>query len=87
MSTTAIVLAAGHGTRMKSSRPKPLHVMCGRPMVLHVIHALEAVDPTRTMVVVGHGAERVTDEVRLAAPDWANVDFTVQQRQIGRAHV
>ena len=83
MSTTAIVLAAGHGTRMKSSRPKPLHVMCGRPMVLHVIHALEAVDPTRTMVVVGHGAERVTDEVRLAAPDWANVDFAVQQRQRG----
>ncbi|NBU06444.1 MAG: hypothetical protein EBT38_01875, partial [Acidimicrobiia bacterium] len=75
MSTTAIILAAGHGTRMKSSRPKPLHVMCGRPMVLHVIHALEAVNPSRTMVVVGHGAERVTDEVRLAAPDWSNVDF------------
>jgi bifunctional UDP-N-acetylglucosamine pyrophosphorylase/glucosamine-1-phosphate N-acetyltransferase len=83
MSTTAIILAAGHGTRMKSSRPKPLHVMCGRPMVLHVIHALEAVNPSRTMVVVGHGAERVTDEVRLAAPDWSNVDFAVQQRQRG----
>lgn len=83
MSTTAVILAAGHGTRMKSSRPKPLHVMCGRPMVLHVIHALEAADPARTMVVVGHGAERVTDEVRLAAPDWANVDFAVQHRQRG----
>lgn len=85
MSTAAIILAAGHGTRMKSQRPKPLHVMCGRPMVLHVIHALEAVDPSRTMVVVGHGADRVTDEVRLAAPDWANVDFTEQVRQRGTA--
>jgi len=83
MSTAAIILAAGHGTRMKSDRPKPLHVMCGRPMVLHVIHALETVKPERTMVVVGHGANRVTDEVRLAAPEWANVDFTEQARQRG----
>ena len=83
MSTSAIILAAGNGTRMKSARPKPLHVICGRPMVLHVIHALEAVNPTRTMVVVGHGAGRVTDEVRLNAPDWAQVAFTEQQRQRG----
>ncbi|MFM7666211.1 MAG: bifunctional N-acetylglucosamine-1-phosphate uridyltransferase/glucosamine-1-phosphate acetyltransferase [Actinomycetota bacterium] len=83
MTTAAIILAAGHGTRMKSQRPKPLHVMCGRPMVLHVIHSLEAVDPARTMVVVGHGAERVSDEVRLAAPDWAHVDFAIQARQRG----
>jgi bifunctional UDP-N-acetylglucosamine pyrophosphorylase / glucosamine-1-phosphate N-acetyltransferase len=83
MTTAAIILAAGHGTRMKSQRPKPLHVMCGRPMVLHVIHALESVDPTNTMVVVGHGANRVTDEVRLAAPDWAHVDFAEQERQRG----
>ena len=83
MSTSAIILAAGNGTRMKSARPKPLHVICGRPMVLHVIHALEAVNPTRTMVVVGHGAGRVTDEVRLNAPEWAHVAFTEQQRQRG----
>ncbi|MFM7308113.1 MAG: NTP transferase domain-containing protein, partial [Actinomycetota bacterium] len=61
MTTSVIILAAGHGTRMKSSRPKPLHVICGRPMVLHVIHALEIVAPASTMVVVGHGARRVTD--------------------------
>ena len=83
MTAAAIILAAGHGTRMKSTRPKPLHVMCGRPMVLHVIHALEHLEPKRTMVVVGHGAERVSDVVRLAAPEWANVDFTMQARQRG----
>jgi bifunctional UDP-N-acetylglucosamine pyrophosphorylase/glucosamine-1-phosphate N-acetyltransferase len=83
MTTAAIILAAGHGTRMKSSRPKPLHMICGRPMVLHVIHALEALAPATTMVVVGHGARRVTDEVRLGAPDWAHLDFAEQARQRG----
>ncbi len=42
MSVSAIVLAAGAGTRMRSDRPKPLHRICGRPMVLHVIQALVA---------------------------------------------
>jgi len=83
MTTSVIILAAGHGTRMKSSRPKPLHVICGRPIVLHVIHALEVVAPASTMVVVGHGARRVMDEVRLSAPDWAKLDFTEQARQRG----
>ena len=51
---SAIVLAAGEGSRMKSNRPKPLHLICGRPMVMHVIHALSGVQPERTVVVVGH---------------------------------
>ncbi len=62
MTITAIILAAGEGTRMRSTRPKPLHRICGRPMVVHVIHALEKLHPTRTVVVVGHGAELVRDE-------------------------
>ena len=56
MPVSAIVLAAGEGTRMRSTRPKPLHLICGRPMVMHVIHALSSVDVERTVVVVGHGA-------------------------------
>ena len=83
MGAVAIILAAGHGTRMKSARPKPLHVICGRPMVLHVIHALETVDVSSTMVVIGHGAERVADEVRLGAPEWANIAFAEQAQQRG----
>ena len=42
---------------MRSSRPKPLHLICGRAMVMHVIHALETLAPDRTVVVVGHGAD------------------------------
>ena len=68
---------------MRSARPKPLHLICGRPMVVHVIHALEAVTPWRTVVVVGHGAEQVTKKVQEQAPAWANVSFVEQTVQAG----
>jgi len=83
MTTTALVLAAGHGTRMRSTRPKPLHVICGRPMVMHVIEALGGVAPARTLVVVGHGGQRVQDAVSRNAPPWANVSFVEQPEQRG----
>ncbi len=83
MSVSAIVLAAGAGTRMRSDRPKPLHRICGRPMVLHVIHSLERLEPAHTAIVVGHGAEQVTDKVRDSAPEWANVVFVEQVEQNG----
>ncbi len=68
---------------MRSARPKPLHLICGRPMVVHVIHALEQVTPWRTVVVVGHGAEQVTKKVQEQAPAWANVSFVEQTVQAG----
>lgn len=83
MPVYAIVLAAGEGTRMRSDRPKPLHLICGRPMVMHVIHALQEVQPARTVVVVGHGAERVTKRVQNDSPTWANVAFAEQVVQRG----
>ncbi len=83
MSVSAIVLAAGEGTRMRSNRPKPLHMICGRAMVLHVVHALEKLRPARTAMVVGHGAEQVTKKVQQLAPDWANVAFVEQVEQNG----
>jgi bifunctional UDP-N-acetylglucosamine pyrophosphorylase / glucosamine-1-phosphate N-acetyltransferase len=57
---SAVVLAAGEGTRMHSVRPKPLHLLCGRPMILHVLDAMAEIDVTRVVVVVGHRAEWVT---------------------------
>ncbi|MEM1333243.1 MAG: NTP transferase domain-containing protein [Actinomycetota bacterium] len=83
MAVHVIVLAAGEGTRMRSSRPKPLHMICGRAMVLHVIHSLEKLRPDRTAVVVGHGAEQVTKKVQERAPAWANVVFVEQHEQNG----
>jgi bifunctional UDP-N-acetylglucosamine pyrophosphorylase/glucosamine-1-phosphate N-acetyltransferase len=79
----AVVLAAGEGTRMRSARPKPLHAMCGLPMVLHVIGALRDVAPTVTVVVTGHAAREVRAEVSTRAPQWARVAFARQEAQLG----
>ncbi|HUP70966.1 MAG TPA: bifunctional UDP-N-acetylglucosamine diphosphorylase/glucosamine-1-phosphate N-acetyltransferase GlmU [Acidimicrobiales bacterium] len=80
---SAVVLAAGEGTRMKSERPKPLHVLCGRPMVLHVIDALAELDIDRVVVVVGHSAERVTKTLLESAPPGLAIEFVEQRVQRG----
>ena len=83
MSLYAIVLAAGEGTRMRSQRPKPLHLICGRPMVMHVVHSLEGTQPDRTVVVIGHGADQVATRVQNDSPGWAHVTFAHQVVQRG----
>ena len=64
-----IVLAAGEGTRMKSSTPKTLHQVCGRTMLGHALAAASELDPDRLIVVVGHGGDLVAAEVRNLEPD------------------
>jgi bifunctional UDP-N-acetylglucosamine pyrophosphorylase / glucosamine-1-phosphate N-acetyltransferase len=56
---SAIVLAAGQGTRMRSARPKPLHRLCGRPLVRYVLDAVAGSGADRAVVVIGYGADRV----------------------------
>jgi bifunctional UDP-N-acetylglucosamine pyrophosphorylase / glucosamine-1-phosphate N-acetyltransferase len=79
---TAIVLAAGEGTRMRSSRPKPLHLLCGRAMVLYVLDALAECEVSKAVVVVGHGAEMVTKKLQDEAGDLV-IDFVEQHVQRG----
>jgi bifunctional UDP-N-acetylglucosamine pyrophosphorylase/glucosamine-1-phosphate N-acetyltransferase len=79
---SAVVLAAGHGTRMRSVRPKPLHLLVGRPLVRLVLDALEDCDVTRVVVVVGHGAEAVTKKLLEAPVPWP-VEFVEQRVQRG----
>ncbi len=67
---SAIVLAAGEGTRMRSTRPKPLHLLCGRAMLLYVLDALGGCATKRVVVVVGHGAERVTKKLQEDDPPY-----------------
>src|SRR5439155_19448987 len=55
----AIILAAGKGTRMKSDLHKVLHPIAGRPMLAHLLVSVEALSPSRTVVVVGSGREQV----------------------------
>jgi bifunctional UDP-N-acetylglucosamine pyrophosphorylase/glucosamine-1-phosphate N-acetyltransferase len=80
---SAIVLAAGEGTRMRSQRPKPIHLVCGRPMVVHVLTSLTGLAIDRTVVVVGHGADRVTKRVEEEGLGDLNVTFVEQRVQRG----
>ena len=57
---SAIVLAAGQGTRMRSTRPKPLHMLCGRPLVRYVLDAVADCDADRAVVVVGYGGDLIS---------------------------
>ncbi|MGA2499542.1 MAG: NTP transferase domain-containing protein [Tepidisphaeraceae bacterium] len=59
MSLTAVILAAGQSTRMKSVRPKPLHDICGRPMLEYILRACWDAGCSRVIVVVGYGKEEV----------------------------
>ncbi|MEY2569135.1 MAG: bifunctional UDP-N-acetylglucosamine pyrophosphorylase / glucosamine-phosphate N-acetyltransferase [Actinomycetota bacterium] len=68
---------------MRSSRPKPLHLLCGRPLILHVIDALAELQVERVVVVVGHGAERVTKTLHELAPPNLLIDFVEQHVQRG----
>ena len=80
---TAVVLAAGEGTRMRSARPKPLHRLCGRPMILHVLDALAGLPVSRVVVVVGHRADWVTKTLVEHAPPGMAIEFVEQPEQRG----
>jgi bifunctional UDP-N-acetylglucosamine pyrophosphorylase/glucosamine-1-phosphate N-acetyltransferase len=76
----AVVLAAGKGTRMKSSLHKVLHPIAGRPMLLHLLASVDALNPARKVVVVGDRAE----QIEAALGDTAIV--ARQEPQLGTAH-
>ncbi len=78
-----IVLAAGEGTRMKSSTPKVLHQVCGQTMLGHVLAAASELAPDRLIVVIGHGGDRVAAHVSELAPD---ARIVVQDYQGGTGH-
>jgi len=77
----ALVLAAGQGTRMNSDLPKVLHPVAGRPLLAHVLAALEDLGIGRTLVVIGHQRERVR-----AAFEGAELEWVVQAEQRGTGH-
>ncbi len=79
----AVVLAAGEGTRMRSTIPKVLHPLCGRPMMLHVVDALAELPLERIVVVVGHGAEHVTKTLQEQLVTEIPVEFVEQRVQRG----
>ncbi|GAA4735753.1 bifunctional UDP-N-acetylglucosamine diphosphorylase/glucosamine-1-phosphate N-acetyltransferase GlmU [Amnibacterium soli] len=69
-----VVLAAGQGTRMRSSRPKVLHEIAGLPMLAHVLLASRALQPARLAVVVRHERDAVASAALETAPEALIVD-------------
>lgn len=76
----AIILAAGKGTRMKSNLHKVLHPIAARPMLMHLMDAVDELKPSKKVVVVGSGKEQL--EAALSG----SVDFAVQDPQHGTGH-
>ena len=68
---------------MRSERPKPLHLLCGRPMILHVLDAMAEVDVRRVVVVVGHRGEWVTKTLVQHAPPTMEIEFVEQLTRTG----
>jgi len=77
-----VILAAGEGTRMRSSRPKVLHPVLGRPMLEYVLHAVENLKPMNIAVVIGHGAARVREQIGKPR----GLKWVEQAEQLGTAH-
>ncbi|WP_342599634.1 bifunctional UDP-N-acetylglucosamine diphosphorylase/glucosamine-1-phosphate N-acetyltransferase GlmU [Psychrobacillus sp. FSL H8-0483] len=78
--TYAVVLAAGKGTRMKSSLYKVLHPVCGKPMVEHVVENMEKLGVEKIVTIVGHGAETVQSQLGNRS------EYALQVEQLGTAH-
>ena len=79
-----VVMAAGKGTRMKSSRPKVLHRLAGRALAQHVIDCAARLSARSVVVITGHGAEAV--EAGLSAPPGTPLRFVRQEPQLGTGH-
>lgn len=77
---SAIVLAAGKGTRMKSALCKVMHPVCGKPMIGHIVSALKKAGVEKIVVVVGHDAEKVKEYLN------DEVTYAIQSPQLGTGH-
>jgi bifunctional UDP-N-acetylglucosamine pyrophosphorylase/glucosamine-1-phosphate N-acetyltransferase len=80
MKITAVILAAGQGTRMKSDLPKVLHPVCGVPMIAHSLAALKTASNETPVVIIGHGAEAVREFLGKEA------QCVIQDPQLGTGH-
>ncbi len=81
MSFSVVILAAGKGTRMKSSLPKVLHPIGGKPMVQHIIDTVNTLGADNIHLVYGHGREQLQQSLQHNALSWC-----LQDQQLGTGH-
>jgi bifunctional UDP-N-acetylglucosamine pyrophosphorylase/glucosamine-1-phosphate N-acetyltransferase len=86
-SVSTIILAAGEGTRMRSTTPKILHRIAGRTLVDHAVRAVAGIEPDHLVVVVGHGREQVTEHITEVTKTIGRpVTVAFQEHQRGTGH-
>lgn len=81
MKLEVIILAAGKGTRMRSSMPKVLHEVAGKPLLAHACDVARSLNPAQIHVVYGHGGDRVPQTINDDSINWV-----LQQEQLGTGH-
>lgn len=81
MSFSAVILAAGKGTRMYSDLPKVLHTLAGKPMVKHVIDTCSGIGANNIHLVYGHGGDQMKAELASEQVNWV-----LQAEQLGTGH-
>ncbi len=80
-----VIMAAGKGTRMKSSLPKVLHTLAGKALVRHVVDTARQLQARHTIVITGHGADQV-EAALLATYTDGGLRFARQMPQLGTGH-
>src|SRR5690625_2266434 len=85
MTTAAVIMAAGKGTRLRSDKAKVLHPLLGRTMLRWVLESVRALDLDRVVVVVGHQGEKVAAEADAADIDGLVTVTQAEQRGTGHA--
>lgn len=81
MNFSAVILAAGKGTRMYSEKPKVLHTLAGRPMAKHVIDTCQSLGANNIHLVYGHGGDQMKQ-----AFEQESVNWVLQAEQLGTGH-
>ncbi|MBY0237319.1 MAG: NTP transferase domain-containing protein, partial [Burkholderiaceae bacterium] len=82
MALNIVIMAAGKGTRMKSTLPKVLHKLAGRALLQHVLDNTAPLAAERRIIITGHGAE----QVEAAVAGSPGVAFVRQMPQLGTGH-
>ena len=77
---TAVILAAGKGTRMKSDLPKVMHQIAGKPLIDHVLDTVERLGISHIVSIVGHGREEVSEHIKNRS------EIVIQEEQLGTGH-
>ena len=83
---SAVIMAAGQGTRMKSSTPKVLHPVAGKPMVWYMASLARRVADSTVVVVIGHGAEQVRTYLQSEQEHLSPFSVVEQTQQLGTGH-